>query len=297
MQKNKFVHEDIKAVCNSATKKLIAMGVVAATTAGGPIFIGNNYKNIACAQEGAPNEHTEMQEIRKGPCWNCNLILCVLVEHDITKETFDDCITPEKLEKEIARLEKHKIAPETIARFKALMAPHVQRVYNNRRLDREYFEARNEANRLLSEANFEGNNIWQTDTSGNPSDIIREHANSTGLMVDRYHTLAERVRNNSEVLDNAAIDELINIHLAELNEWRQVTTPGSTIILQNGTEFTTGETREETINSLIDTIPDPKLSEQNTTSLSDSLKTLAKAYGLSGESLIAFLRKHVFRGG
>ena len=34
MQKNKFIHEDIKAVCNSATKKLIACGLVVAVNGG-----------------------------------------------------------------------------------------------------------------------------------------------------------------------------------------------------------------------------------------------------------------------
>ncbi len=52
MQKNKFIHEDIKAVCSNATKKLVALGLAAATTVGGANFAGLSYKNIASAQTG-----------------------------------------------------------------------------------------------------------------------------------------------------------------------------------------------------------------------------------------------------
>ena len=44
MQKNKFVHEDIKAVCNSAAKKLVALGLVclsSITSTPNSTFAGN----------------------------------------------------------------------------------------------------------------------------------------------------------------------------------------------------------------------------------------------------------------
>ena len=66
MQKNKFIHEDIKAVCSSATKKLVAMGLVAATIVGGANFVGVSYKNIASAQtgeNGRPNKQEKAQEL------------------------------------------------------------------------------------------------------------------------------------------------------------------------------------------------------------------------------------------
>jgi len=48
MQKNKFVHEDIKAVCNSAAKNLVALGL--AVGIGGASAVFSNYKFVATAQ-------------------------------------------------------------------------------------------------------------------------------------------------------------------------------------------------------------------------------------------------------
>ena len=62
MQKNKFIHEDINAVCNSTAKKLIAAGLIAATTVGGANFASNNCKNIACAQLPEGNELNKPEE-------------------------------------------------------------------------------------------------------------------------------------------------------------------------------------------------------------------------------------------
>lgn len=61
MQKNKFVHEDSKAVCNSAAKKLVALGLVAAVAAGGnPALCGNAYHFIASAQTSCPESIKRM---------------------------------------------------------------------------------------------------------------------------------------------------------------------------------------------------------------------------------------------
>ena len=73
--------------------------------------------------------------------------------------------------------------------------------------------------------------------------------------------------------------------------------PGTTMRTRDGTKFTLGATREETINNILDTMPEPNLSEQNTTTLTERLTAIAKEFGLSGESLFSFIRKHVLRGG
>lgn len=73
--------------------------------------------------------------------------------------------------------------------------------------------------------------------------------------------------------------------------------PNMRVSMPNDAEFTMGETREETLNNILDTLHEPNLSEQNTTTLTDQLRAIAREYGLSGKSLFAFLRKHVFRGG
>ncbi len=73
--------------------------------------------------------------------------------------------------------------------------------------------------------------------------------------------------------------------------------PGVPVRGQNGTAFTMGATREETLNSIFDTIPEPNLSEQNTTTLTDRLSTIVRDFNLNGESLFVFLRKYVLRSG
>ena len=265
MQKNKSVHEDIKAVCNSATKKLVAIGLVAAV--GGTCTMGCDNRLLASAQsespageqgespaseqggspareqKGAQNKHTELQERRKDPCWNFNLVKCILLDHDVTAATFDDYINPEKLEKEIALLKTRKIDSKTIDCFKALMAPHVQRVYNNRKLDHDYFVARNDANRLLYEAGYQGT-WWSADSRVLPSAMVGGHG-------EIFENLAERIRINEESLSNEFIEEFLSLRTADLNRFRRVTTPGSTIILQNGTGLTMGATVQETAENIL----------------------------------------------
>ncbi len=60
MQKNKFIHEDIWSVCNSAAKKLVALGLIAAV-GGNPATCGNVYQFIASAQTKAEEAHRHKQ--------------------------------------------------------------------------------------------------------------------------------------------------------------------------------------------------------------------------------------------
>ena len=48
MQKNKFVHKDIRALCSSAVKKLVALGLVAAV--GGTYTVEYDNRLLASAQ-------------------------------------------------------------------------------------------------------------------------------------------------------------------------------------------------------------------------------------------------------
>ena len=50
MQKNKFIHEDIKAVCNSATKKLVVLGLVASIGVGVTVAGGRGDFHTTSAQ-------------------------------------------------------------------------------------------------------------------------------------------------------------------------------------------------------------------------------------------------------
>ena len=57
MQKNKFIHEDIKAVCSGAAKKLMVFGLVAAL--GSAAIYGNSYGLIAKAQTTFANSYND----------------------------------------------------------------------------------------------------------------------------------------------------------------------------------------------------------------------------------------------
>lgn len=86
-KKNKFIHEDIKAVCSSATKKLTAL-VLAAVVTGDAKTISPGYcRNITCAHPkkdmsneqtgkkgtGAPQGNGESQEIVQEPTYEKEL--------------------------------------------------------------------------------------------------------------------------------------------------------------------------------------------------------------------------------
>ncbi len=116
MQKNKLVHEDIKAVCNSATKKLVALGLVAATTVGGTNFAGLSYKNIACAQTGGTNDNDKPDE-KKFNGYSFargaeEFMASILAQKEEIMKKIERCETKvkKKISSELARYE-HK--PET----------------------------------------------------------------------------------------------------------------------------------------------------------------------------------------
>lgn len=201
MQKNRFVHEDIKAVCNSATKKLVALGLVGGI--GGTGTAMNHMETTAMPKKTIGQQDTE-QTLTISP------VALFAYFAELIKSSF----TPKNLANYIRQMInlKQYVQPSSVDDL-------LQRCAEHEHIDVEVVNLFVQIMTLMPNLwnDFLTNeglfNQWLTGDAS-LTDYLEEAATDLGLqnsLMPRYRSLAERVRANNHTYNDDILNDFIDI--------------------------------------------------------------------------------------
>ena len=216
MQKNKFIHEDIKAVCNSATKKLVALGLVASIGVGATVVGGGAYCHTVSAQSDTQDKPKLSKTLM--------LLLSAITLAEVNPQK------PHEL-MELA----NELSSENKLLFEKIVNDFLQHYNSSGQIDAEAIRIFANVIHLISPEVGTGSNqfssavefivnVLQAEAIGNrerlagrlshfgyPS-LASEAEAVFGRLENGYRVLAERVRDNPDIVDSDEfIMELLNL--------------------------------------------------------------------------------------